>query len=242
MINIIQAEFLKLKRSKIVLLSTLIVLSVPILLILKELFMERSLQYTEWAFVINALNAIVLPIMSGFFITFLMQKEYQDGTLINTMTAPVSRVSFVLAKLIIWLLWYVITLLLVEITTIIGFIILFPESFSAAEVGMTVLLLTKTGLFSFIACTPILWVTMKQKSLFYPSILVALAFTLIQAAGTQTSMEMILVASIVPWSAVSIASLIEPSSVYFVIAITSIVLCGIVSIVSAIRLFIKQDQ
>lgn len=240
--NILQAEFLKLKKSSFALLSTGIVLSVQILLIAKDLVIGSVPDAMDWMYTVVLMNSLALPVMSGFFVTFLMQREYQDHAMINILTAPVSRVSFIMAKFLVWIIWYFVTLCLVAIVMVIGYRLLYPTVFIWQGVQVLLLLLAKNGGFLFVAFTPILWVTVRQRTLFYPSMLVTILFTVIAMAGTQTSMDMLKLAIAVPWSAASIASLIDASSVYFWIALLVVLVCGIIGVGLAVYSFKKQDQ
>ena len=54
----------------------------------------------------SLLQTIALPVVNGFVLTSLIQREYQDCTLRNTLCAPVSRSAFLLSKTVIWFLWF----------------------------------------------------------------------------------------------------------------------------------------
>ena len=61
-------------------------------LILKCLFIDRQRgEYFEWFQISFVVNMLALPIVSGFVITVIIQKEYQDNTLRNVLLAPTSR-------------------------------------------------------------------------------------------------------------------------------------------------------
>lgn len=242
LIDILQAEFIKQKKSSFAVLCSLIVLSVQMVIIVKDLIIGSVPEDTDWIYTLIMMNSLALSVMSGFFITFLMQREYQDRTLINILTAPVSRVSFIVAKLLVWMLWYIVTACLAAIVMIIGFRLVYPASFDWSGVQLIFQLLVKNSGFLFVASIPVLWVTVLQRTLFYPSLIVTLIFTVIAVAGTQTSMSMLKLAIAVPWSAASIAGLMSASSVYFWIAVLSVFLSGIIGMVLAIYSFMRQDQ
>lgn len=67
--------------------------------------------YQMWLPSIYIVVGMVLSIMSGFIITFLMQREYEDRTINNVLTAPTSRWRFLFGKLVIWFIWYLGTLI-----------------------------------------------------------------------------------------------------------------------------------
>lgn len=89
------------------------------------------------------------------------------------------------------------------------------------------------------------FVTVIGSSLLYPSypaILVAIGFTGILIGGASISMEMILPASMIPWTAVSLVALYQVQSPYCVIGIFSISLTGVIGLLLALREIYKQDQ
>lgn len=221
----------------------ILVIALPILLILKSLFLDRQRgQYLDWFQIVLLVHSLVLPITSGFVITSMVQKEYQDKTLRNILTAPTSRTHFVTAKLLVWLLWYLVTAFVAEAVVFFGFSILFPAEFTQENIQITFVLFTQVSLFSFAAMTPVLWMTFKQKALFYPSILAALGLTVLELAGRQISEELLLPASICPWTAVSLAGMVPADSVYFAICIVSVFLCCGIGIWAALHEFQGQDQ
>lgn len=174
-------------------------------------------------------------------ITVIIQKEYQDNTLRNVLLAPTSRTDFVISKIVIWALWYVITLGLIEVVIGAGLYILYPQEFNLKNLGYTIYFLTEYGIFSFISMLPILWVAFKQKHLFYPSMLITLGFTALELAGRQVNEEMLELASICPWTAVSVSGMVEVKSIHFWICAVSIFICGVVGILGSVSTFKKQN-
>lgn len=89
------------------------------------------------------------------------------------------------------------------------------------------------------------FVTVIGSSLLYPSypaILVTIGFTGILIGGASISMEMILPASMIPWTAVSLVALYQVQSPYCVIGIFSISLTGVIGLLLALREIYQQDQ
>lgn len=96
--------------------GTIIVSLVPLLLILKSLYLDPQRgEYMDWFMTVSMLNTLIFPIISGFIITAIVQREYQEKTLRNILSAPTSRENFVIAKLAVWFLWYLTTLFMAEI-------------------------------------------------------------------------------------------------------------------------------
>ena len=149
---------------------------------------------------------------------------------------------FIISKLFVWFLWYVVVLMAVEVLNIIGCFLLYPDSFNLGGVQLLIKYFTKSGLFSFITSLPVLWVAIKQRNLYYPSILTAMVFTVIQVLGLNISMEMLPLASIVPWSAVSIISIYEIPLGYQIVCMISILAMGFLGLGLSIFSLKKQDQ
>lgn len=63
-------------------------------------------QISNWIQSVNVITSLFLSIASGFVITFLIQGEYEDKTIINVLSAPTSRSVFLFSKFLVWLLWY----------------------------------------------------------------------------------------------------------------------------------------
>lgn len=236
------SEIRKFRRNKMAWLGTLIIITIPLFMIWNRLVIDQQRKYMEWLMSVLMLNTFVLPIVNGFVITSNMQREYQDRTIRNILTAPVSREKFMAAKLVVWFLWYLISFCLSEVIVIAGCYILFPVEFTTGNMRYALFLLIQNNFFSFIAGIPILWICVKQQALFYPSMLATLGSAVLQAAGLQVSEELILPACVCPWTAVSISGLVEVDTFYYWICLVSIFLCGLVGFMGTIISFGNQDQ
>ncbi len=242
MYNAFQTEILKLKKNKMALIGFVVTISIPILLILKSILIDKTkIDYHEWIMTVSMLVNLVLPIMSGFFITQSMQKEYGEKTIINIVTAPVNRKTFVFSKIAVWFFWYFVVMITTECLTIVGSLILFHSQVTSTTICFTIQLFTQTGILSFIAFLPIIWIAIKQRTLFYPTMLCTLVFVLLQSVGSQVSEELLPVASVVPWLAIQISTILPQNSQYLYICIASILCAGIIGIGLSIREFNKQD-
>lgn len=240
--NAFQTEILKLKKNKMALIGFAVTISIPILLILKSILIDKTkIDYHEWIMTVSMLVNLVLPIMSGFFITQSMQKEYGEKTIINIVTAPVNRKIFVFSKIAVWFCWYLVVMIVTECLTIVGSLILFHSQVTSMTICFTIQLFTQIGLLSYIAFLPIIWIAIRQRTLFYPTMLCTLVFVLLQSVGTQVSEELLPVASFVPWLAIQISTMLPQNSQYLYICIGSILCTGIIGIGLAVREFNKQD-
>lgn len=236
------SEIRKFRRNKMAWLGTLIIITIPLFMIWNRLAIDQQRKYMEWLMSVLMLNTFVLPIVNGFVITSNMQREYQDRTIRNILTAPVSREKFMAAKLVVWFLWYLISICLSEMIVTAGCYTLFPVEFTTGNMRYALFLLIQNNFFSFIAGIPILWICVKQQALFYPSMLATLGSAVLQAAGLQVSEELILPACVCPWTAVSISGLVEVDTFYYWICLVSIFLCGLVGFMGTIISFGNQDQ
>lgn len=236
------SEIIKFRRNKMAWMGTLIIITIPFFMIWNRLVIDPQRTYMEWLMSVLMLNTLVLPIINGFVITSGMQREYQDRTIRNILTAPVSRERFMAAKLDVWFMWYLISCCLSEVIVIAGCYVLFPVEFTTGNMRYVLFLFTQNNFFSFIAGIPILLICVKQQALFYPSMLATLGSAVLQAAGLQVSEELILPACVCPWTAVSISGIVGFGTHYYWICFVSICLCGFIGFMGAVISFRNQDQ
>lgn len=236
------SEIIKFRRNRMAWLGTLIIITIPLFMIWNRLVIDTQREYMEWLMSVLMLNTLILPIVNGFVITSSMQREYQDRTIRNVLTAPVSREKFLTAKLIVWFLWYLISFCLSEAIAIAGCYALYPVEFTTGNMRYALSLFTQNNFFSFIVGIPILLICVKQQALFYPSMLATLGSAVLQAAGLQVSEELILPACVCPWTAVSISGIVGFDTFYYWICLVSIFLCGLVGFMGVIISFRNQDQ
>lgn len=130
----------------------------------------------------------------------------------------------------------------IEIMTVSGSNLLYPTQFSADFTKLIIVMFTKYGVLVFITLIPLLWITILQRKLFYPAVLVVLGFSGILLGGFNISIEMIMPASIIPWTAVSLVAVYQVESPYIVIGIVAILLTGIFGIILSLQSIYKQDQ
>lgn len=240
--NIIAAEFMKIKNNKMVYICTFIAAIMPVLIVIKDLFQITSIQRVGFDAWINSIVTIVLllvyPVLSGFVITYLIQKEYVNQTIINTLTAPISRITFLLSKVIVWALWHISVTIICLFITYGGCYIFFQEYFNVDVASKIAALFLKCSILNLVSLLPVLWVTIKQKKVFYPSLLICLLFVII---GVGSMSMPISLASILPWSAVMVLCYYKTINIYYIIGIFSLSICGLVSFILTIGSFKYQD-
>lgn len=223
--------------------GTSICVLVPVFVIIKDKFLSTPpTEIMDWVMTCHLIDFLFLSALSSFIVTNLIQKEYQSGTLTNILSSAVSRAAFIFSKLAVWFLWYILLLIYMEAITVIGGNLIYPSQFNSEFTKTIIIMFTKFGLLAFITLVPLLWVTIRQRKLFYPAILVGIGLTGILLGGTSISMEMILPASIVPWTAVSLVAIYQVENPYIIISTISIILVGIIGLFLALRELYKQDQ
>ena len=141
------SEIRKFRRNKMAWLGTLIIITIPLFMIWNRLVIDQQRKYMEWLMSVLMLNTFVLPIVNGFVITSNMQREYQDRTIRNILTAPVSREKFMAAKLVVWFLWYLISICLSEMIVTAGCYTLFPVEFTTGNMRYALFLLIQNNFF-----------------------------------------------------------------------------------------------
>lgn len=235
----VSAEFIKLSKNKIYLISAIIVLVSAIIIVVKDLLnVSVPLDFRDWLKSCYMVTGLILPIMSGFVISFSIQQEYEERTIINVLTAPTSRIIFLFSKVIVWFIWYIIVLFGTEIIYSIGGFLIYPSTFGTRGVSILIYELTKFRLLGYLAAMPLLWIAILQKKMFYPTVMATLFITGIELAAINMPMN---IATCIPWSAVTIVAISSTSFSNIVIGVASIFIAGIIGIVLSCITFIKQD-
>ena len=188
--NILAAELMKLKKNKMAGTGTLLLCAIPVLAMIKKILIDKdSIGLQEWYLTIFLLQTIALPVVNGFVLTSLIQREYQDCTLRNTLCAPVSRSAFLLSKTVIWFLWFFLSASAAMLLSLSGARLLFPSGFGTDELLLIAGQLTQQALLVFLTSLPALWIAVSQRAAFYPALLAVLGFAILETAGMQVSVE-----------------------------------------------------
>ena len=113
LLNLISCELLKLKRSKMVLISVAGVLSTPLLMLIEALqthFDKRRLSlpcltYTATVYCISCclVNIMIYVAIAA----YLFSREYTESTLKTILPIPISRTKLLIGKFCTLLLWIV---------------------------------------------------------------------------------------------------------------------------------------
>lgn len=246
MLNAIASEAIKIRKNGMALIGTVTICFITFFMIIKALYIDSELlPGEEWIRTVIALNSLVFPVAGGLVITGLVQKEYQDNTIRNILSAPLSAKTFVMGKLGIWFLWYATTLILSETIAVVGYKIVYPAEFAAVGPGHLIYTFTLSLIINFVACIPLLWVTIKQRSRFYPAILITILFLIIEIVALYVTESTLFIGCVCPWTAVTLMGMlgaITPAHPLFAVCVASITICGLAGVLLSLRSFSKQDH
>ena len=152
MLTFIEMEFLKLKRSRIFLLSLLGAILPPLLMFIAVTsFGEGNTFEMLFSNVNMYMSAMFAIMIFAIIISYLFGREYNEHTLKTMLTIPVSREKFLASKYVMFLTWIMILTVVTSISTLIfGFIAglegfslkLFMDSFAQLLYANMLLFLT----------------------------------------------------------------------------------------------------
>lgn len=152
MLTFIQMEFLKLKRSKIFLLS-LAMAALPALLMYIATFAFGEVQSFDALFTnVNMYMSVLFAVLIfAIIMAYLFGREYNEHTLKAILTVPISRGRFLISKYIMFLIWILILTVVTSLSTVLfgfaagltGFTLkLFIDSFAQLLLSNVLLFLT----------------------------------------------------------------------------------------------------
>lgn len=131
MLNLISCELLKLKRSKMVLISVAGVLSTPLLMLIEalqthfdkpEIIFTLSDIYSDSVLYIMLLVNIMIYVAIA---AYLFSREYTESTLKTILPIPISRTKLLIGKFCTLLLWIVMLTLVTWVWAISFFWLIF---------------------------------------------------------------------------------------------------------------------
>ena len=124
MLTFIEMEFLKLKRSKIFLLSLLMAALPSVLMFIATFAFDETQSFTMLFSTVNMyMSALFAILLFSIIIAYLFGREYNEHTLKTMLTVPISRGKFLASKYIMFLIWILILTVVTSVTTLaFGFI------------------------------------------------------------------------------------------------------------------------
>lgn len=152
MLTFIEIEFLKLKRSKIFLLSILGAILPPLLMFIAVTSFDEGQTFEALFTNVNMyMSAMFAVLIFAIIISYLFGREYNEHTLKTMLTIPISRGKFLMSKYLMFLVWIVILTVITSVSTLIfgfaagleGFTLnLFADSFAELLYANVLLFLT----------------------------------------------------------------------------------------------------
>ena len=201
MLNLVYTELMKMKRSKMFLISLLGAAVAPVMMFFMmityrdqspgvEVTFERYFNQTH-LFV----SLLIGTLLFGLIATYIINREYQEDTLKNLFTIPVSRTGFLMSKLTVLFGWIQILMLAAFLLCLLlGLIGRFTE-FSTPILVSYITQYLKTGVLLFCLTPPVLLITMLFKN-YVPSIAFSIIVT-VTAVIVMNSEDYI---GIYPWT------------------------------------------
>lgn len=168
MLDLIKAEIMKIKRKYVVLAALCTALVPPLINVVYTFnlprnstinnsfmaFFQSSFTFTEW---------ILLPCVLGAFESFLYFTEKENRTLKELMIIPINKTMFLLAKLIILVLFSVLFMLLTTTCTVIGALPFHYSDMSTALIIKLFNISLETGLLTSVSMQPIILVVIASQ-------------------------------------------------------------------------------
>ena len=119
MFTFIEMEFLKLKRSRIFLLSLLGAVLPPLLMFIAVTSFDEGQTFEALFTNVNMyMSAMFAVLIFAIIISYLFGREYNEHTLKTMLTIPVSREKFLASKYTMFLVWIVILTVVTSISTL----------------------------------------------------------------------------------------------------------------------------
>ena len=112
-------EFLKLKRSKIFLLSILMAALPSILMFIATFAFDETQSFDALFSTVNMyMSALFAILLFSIIISYLFGREYNEHTLKTMLTVPISRGKFLISKYVMFLIWILILTVVTSLSTL----------------------------------------------------------------------------------------------------------------------------
>ncbi|MBQ6511615.1 ABC transporter permease [Methanobrevibacter sp.] len=119
MLTFIEMEFLKLKRSKIFLLSLMGAILPPLLMFIAVTSFDEGQTFEALFSNVNMyMSAMFAVLIFAIIISYLFGREYNEHTLKTMLTIPISRGKFILSKYVMFLAWILILTVVTSLSTL----------------------------------------------------------------------------------------------------------------------------
>lgn len=168
MYNFIEIEFLKLKRSKIFLLTLMGAIFPSFLMFLSSKFGEFTETITLKTFLSHVnmyMSLIFVVLLLTIIMSYLFGREYNEHTLKTMLTAPTSRKMFLLSKYTMFIVWALIITLLTTISAVVFGLLAGTTACSMTVVIDSFKEILISNMLLLLTFTPLVFVTLKITNL-----------------------------------------------------------------------------
>ncbi|WPC40251.1 ABC transporter permease [Clostridium sp. JS66] len=167
MLNLIQTEFIKLRRNKLIWLMLLTAFIMPFFALF---FVNKGVdprEYYRWS-AFNFTSTIILPVILGIFSTMLMHEENQYDTLKQLWIIPISKMGYFFSKFFVVLVYSICFMLIAFVASVMVSVL---SGYVVFEWWSVVYLLKKCleiGVITAFTMLPILAIVASQKGYILP--------------------------------------------------------------------------
>ena len=161
MLTFIEMEFLKLKRSKIFLLSLLGAILPPLLMFIAVTSFDEGQTFEALFTNVNMyMSAMFAVLIFTIIISYLFGREYNEHTLKTMLTIPVSRTKFLISKYVMFLVWIVILTVVTSMSTVAFGFVAGLEGFSIGLAVNSFAQLLYANVLLFLTFSPFVFVSL----------------------------------------------------------------------------------
>jgi len=240
LVNIISTEFRKLKGSNILWICLAACFILPAMSLFVGKSVTRPNGWVEYCTQSMWMSILLLwPCIFGLIGTYIFTRERIENTYKNLFIIPVGRVSLVLSKLLVLLIVILGITFLSYILNIAGIFIGVNFSLNKFMQGLETYLLS--GLLTFVAMLPVMFITLMSKKGFLVSVCVTFIYAFISFIGIWSPM----LSSVLPIISIlricNITALSIRYSFPMSVNIISMAIIGLVSLIGIIYAAKKQE-
>lgn len=247
MLNLISCELLKLKRSKMLFISILGVMSIPFMMFVESV--QMHFEHPNLVFTLSDIyddSLLYIMILANMMIyvaitAYLFSREYTESTLKSVLPIPISRAKLMTSKFCTLLLWIVLLTLVtwagILVSSGLYHAVFYLEGYSLlAAIGWLPKFLFSSVLM-FLTLSPFAFIAQKTKGFVAPVIASAV---IVMGSAALSNQEL---GALYPWTATFflIDGRIESTGYPLALAIGIIILVSVIGFFMTFRHFQKED-
>lgn len=243
MADLLYTELLKLKRSKMFLLSFIGAAVAPFMVVISTYVHIKTKDPTQVVlfedlfFDANMYTTLLIGVpLYGVMTAYLFNREYAEDTLKNLLTIPVSRTAIIMSKLLLLSIWIMLlTLLAWGLTLLLGVLCGF-DGLTAGLVVESFREFLVCGAFLVVLSTPVVLTAIVLKN-YVPTIVLTILITLVNVMGSTSEYK-----GLIPWAAafdIANGTLLPEYPAYY--SYTIIAATSLIGFVAALVYFRRAD-